>query len=759
MVQFAPYTNPPTDPNYLGLSKEIDVPRAPNAAATAVSGVGNTIIAGIGAVDELNKDTIDRQVLAGVNAERDESINTGLGILSGQQAPGATDATGAPDVPANINQELRRAEQITQAKKMGRVEDVNYYGNMQEIAQRLISRYPGYERYINDRMSHWLGSNPANAQRAAILNTMQTLHSADSTENRWAREVHGDQKYFLDTNGQFNMAMWNKALTAGGNPQQQAEVRTFIAQQKVFEHRRQLEAQGLALERAAGDVKEDRALTSYRVQATNTLQGHLDRYRFQLGNNSYNFQNMNQLINALIDKDGGVVDREALSRLGLSVGQLRETIKADLIKLSQNPDFTTSVKDRAKLQAIQTDLLNTFSELEKHVGEKNLHLFTNDLNTLAGIKERDAVQAVRTSADARRWATYSHTFGGQIGSAMINLENAKEKFQKMDSIMKGVSNATMRDVLSGGNLSLQNALERYNLGIGVPTTPEQQQQRTNFLNHQIEFAQNVITNPKALPEHKERAARYIANGGTTEFLNKLPPAEQMSAWSRMAAPQIAASVKQNVTPSQWREYRTWAQETFKSLLNTQIAQVTQASQGSPGNITFDEGSNELRFSDARRSQSIARSRNAPPPISRQSQEAINEINLGLSTYANILKLDGKKLDEHELGLLGINLSKKNSGGSKGSGSGNKRTSDAPNGSEGPPSVTFALGFSQENPPNMGPTVGQFTRDPTGSFTRVQNPNERVQGGFRSISEAEMDNPGLYVHDDQGIGEQLRRGFQ
>lgn len=741
MTQFAEFQKPPQDPSYIGVSKEFNVDKPPSGIAGAIGDVGKLAINAVGAVDELNKDTVDKELLSGINQRRQADIQTGLDLLSGTPAPTPANADGSPDVPMAINHGLRRAAHITQATKMGRMGDELYYADMQGIAQNLTSRYPGYERYINDRMSHWLGTNPANAQRAAILDTLKKENAEDTPARRNLTELHGDQKYFLSADGSFNQAQWNAAYQAAAtnDPQGMANFRTFVAKQKVFEHRQTLEKQGLDLENTQGNVTEDRALKSYRTRASDAVQGHLDRYNFQLGNNSYTVKDINAIIGQIVDKDGGVIDKDALSRLGLSVSQLHNTIDQDLRRMERDPAILNNVKDRAKLQAVRTDLLGQLDDLKKHVGEKNLHLFSSDLNTLSGIEERNAVQAVRTDADTLRWNTYNKLFSGQVANSLINEENSKSGYQMQGRVSKAIANATMKDVLSGGNLDLNMALDRYRKGTGAtPTTPQQIAEQSAFLNQQITWAQTIITSPTALPEHKERAARYIASGGSTQFINTLPPKEQIEAWSRIAAPPIAAATKQNVSPSEWRNYRTWAQSTFKGLMANQVDQINRGVDAASG-LTFELDANNNIVPKSTREGRLGNRlgpNGMPAGLSRDTIKAISDINLGLDTYSNILKLDGRKLDERELEALGLKLTKPPAAPSTPTGSKNKRTTEAPNGPEPLPSVSF-----------ITPANAQSGGTPP--------PSDVVREGFRGLRNMEDNNPSRFIHDDAGVRQQLQ----
>lgn len=733
MAQFADYQSPPKDPSYLGLSKEIDVPKIANNTASTISNLTQIGGSALTAVDEMNKNTIDKQLLASVNNERQESIDTGLDLLSGNKPPAVVNEDGSPNVPANVNQELRRAEMLTQAKKMGKVEDVNYYGNMQSIAQGLISRYPGYERYINDRMSHWLGTNPANAQRAAILNTLQTQNAATNSEaNKWTTFVRQNLEYFSNPDGSFNQAMLAKAQTAFGNPQAQAEVETYISR---MQSRKQAVTQAtseLTLQTAQGTANESTALRAYRIAATEETNKAMTQQAFTIGGMSFNnWKDVEEQID-MIKSSGGKVDPEILAMFGQAVSRYRNHADAAMRKLANDPKFMALVQDPGKLQAIRNELLGNFDNIQAEVGAGNLRLATATINTFEGMSNNDALRALRGDETVRRWNQIRQTAGPAASTVLDREIKLDEKLPTR--VSENLKLLNQMEIVSGRNFSMQDVVTRFNTAHGITgqLTPAQQAERVRYLQVHMDFAKRIATGQDVPPIMRENAARFIASGGTTEFLTKLPVDQQMSAWANLADPNTVKSLKATLPPSEWRNYSTWAQETFKSLVATQASQITRGAQDSQyTNITFEDG--QLHYDNSRRT-SQGGNRNAPVPISNNTVRAIQEINLGLQTYANILKADGKQLNERELEALGIKVQKPEAGGSTGTGRRSDATSGAPNGSEGPSTVSFIT--------------------PAQASTLQIPPNDRVREDFRQLRIQEDNNPSEYIYDDRGVRQQL-----
>lgn len=743
MAQFADYDKPPQDPNYLGYSKEFDVPRTTSRLASGISDITNLSVSGLNAIDEMNKNTIDKQLLAGVNQRRQEDIQTGLDLLSGTPQVYETNSDSSPDVPQALNQNLRRAAHITQANKMGRMGDELYYGDMQQISQNLISRYPGYERYINDRMAHWLGTNPANAQRAAILDTLKTQNAqSNSEENRWTSLIRQNYEHFSNPDGSFNQAMFDRARTAFGNPQAMAEVETYIARAQSRKQAITVQLSELELSNKRGTANENTALTAYRTASTEVLNKVLTQQAFTIGNMSFsNWRDVEEQIEQM-KTAGGKADPENLALFGQAISRYQNQADAEMRKLAQDPRFMGLVQNPAKLAEIRNELLGTFKTLSDEVGAGNLRLATANINTFEGMSNNDALRAIRGNEYLRMWNQTRQTAGP---GASVVIERMIATDRKLPTqIAEQLMHLNRLGIASGAVPDMSRVVSDFNTAHNItgPATPEQEAVRAQYLNNTLNLAKRLASDQDVPAVMRENAVRFLTSVGTLNFLSRLPREQQITAWSSIADPQTARALKANLTPAQWRDYSSWVQNSFRGLMATQIAQITAtAQQGSPGLQFILDDNNRIAIDSSARPGRLARSR-PDAGVDRPILRAIEDINLGLDTYANILKLDGKTLGPRELEALGINLQNPRSGGSTGSGRRSESTSDAPNGSEGPSRVTFSLIGS-----------AQASEFPENSLV-----NNRIREGFRSVGDARtqyrQDSQDFIFGEDPQIKQQL-----
>jgi hypothetical protein len=179
-----PTVAPTNDPNYLSHSRAISQPESDKSMGTLLTGVGNVLNAGIKVTDFLNKDSIDKQVYAQVDAAREEYTanlqNAKDSVLTSNspQASGSSDVIpneGATEfsgqskkidpnkIPLQVKHLDTYVGNLQGAYQAGKISNTYYYSRLNSIAKDLRSQYPGYREYIDQKISSITGVNPANA--------------------------------------------------------------------------------------------------------------------------------------------------------------------------------------------------------------------------------------------------------------------------------------------------------------------------------------------------------------------------------------------------------------------------------------------------------------------------------------------------------------------------------------------------------------------------------------------------------------------
>ena len=170
MPSFIPQQPRYNDPSYIGYSRQTTGDRS---TATAIAGLGSTLVGGIGVADEYIKGQIESDIKEGIGDANDQIVSTlpedaaineveddntvSVDVFSEEK----TQAIGSPrSQNAQSNNQARR---LTQAFRAGRITPTYYWGQMSKLSKELKARYPGYSDRIDRQFQGLTGQIPANA--------------------------------------------------------------------------------------------------------------------------------------------------------------------------------------------------------------------------------------------------------------------------------------------------------------------------------------------------------------------------------------------------------------------------------------------------------------------------------------------------------------------------------------------------------------------------------------------------------------------
>lgn len=749
MVQFTPYQNTPDQKAY-GKPDPIETGRDTSVIGATIQGGAQVLDASLKAVDTINKDRIDQKLFEDINVKRQENTIAQASLLNPPGATPTADATvplGTTEdqtLPHQVQEADRRMGIIAQANKMGKYDDIQYYGEMQEINQRITSQYPGYARYIQDRSAHWLGTNSANAQRTAIQTSLAQLAATQKGDaERWSNEMERDRKYFLKADNTFDAAAFAGALNTT-DPNVRNGIRVNIARQAATEHAFDLKRKEFEMETAAGNVSNQRSLQHYTQLAELKTAEYTQRAQFSFMGRPMNLASINEFV-ARIRKEGGEVNPTILAQLGNVAGQLQEGLDKELQKVELAPIYSGgrniagSVKDKADLQKIRDYYKdNVFGSIKRNIGEGNFHLATSMLNTTAGRSELAAFKLLENEVTGQ-WAGYEKAYG-PAASAIVNFQLSKMSVTGLNDLSETTKRLRMQQIIAAKNFgSLGTALDHFNMlnptsGVGGVLTPEQERERANYLKSEIDTIKDFIVQADAPVKDINvavRAAKVITAAGSTEFITKFDKDQQMQVFSNITAPEVTKKIKvlSERDPQLWKDYVEWSYYTFKRLHNTQISSLQQGVEDTAGtNFRFNENG-QIEFKNPRSMQAAAQQGVLSP--STTSVQAINNINTGLSALKGIAELNGDKFTPEFLKQFGINLELPPNP-SMGTPTKNKRTSDAPNDTDTRSRVSFSLIGSAQ----AGETSAQGARS---RQEPLQIPN-RFDETFNSIPDSGTNEP-------------------
>lgn len=173
MAKFNPDVPNQEAPSYFGLSRPIDQFEGDKSLGVALKGIGDTLENAFKGADLTVKSLIDDAIYKKVDYER-ESTTGALEQMAGipQQdrvadytadLPTKILPTGDTPVPAAVEGVEGEASTYTNAGKASPALKTYYSGRLDMIAKDLRAQYPGYRDYIDRKIEHVTGENPANS--------------------------------------------------------------------------------------------------------------------------------------------------------------------------------------------------------------------------------------------------------------------------------------------------------------------------------------------------------------------------------------------------------------------------------------------------------------------------------------------------------------------------------------------------------------------------------------------------------------------
>lgn len=189
MADFNPQITPFNDP-FREATRPVPGPAANTSTELALKTAG-TGITGIAKIaDEFMQNKVKNEATEGVDSIRDiftQTLKTATQPQNTIPAPAQTaggakvddpsllDSNASADVPAPIQNGLQRVGVLNNARiaSSGAKDDL-YTGQLNSLAVRLRTQYPGYRPYIDEQISQMTGMNPANAQINSMLADLKT---------------------------------------------------------------------------------------------------------------------------------------------------------------------------------------------------------------------------------------------------------------------------------------------------------------------------------------------------------------------------------------------------------------------------------------------------------------------------------------------------------------------------------------------------------------------------------------------------------
>lgn len=212
MSIFNPQLPDTRDPNYLGYSKSISQPNfaGDTSAGIAIGGIGDLIGKGLQATDKVVQTGIGDQLNASIDSVREayrkdlDAADTALKqrtqlasadpnaiYTTGTQADTTVGLETPPlnilpkaesPLPKDLSSLTASLSTLGDARANNKLSETAYYGRLDAMAKDFRSRFPGYRDWIDDRIQHITGVNPANAYIKSVIGDINAATSASNKQ-------------------------------------------------------------------------------------------------------------------------------------------------------------------------------------------------------------------------------------------------------------------------------------------------------------------------------------------------------------------------------------------------------------------------------------------------------------------------------------------------------------------------------------------------------------------------------------------------
>lgn len=153
------------------------------------SGIGDTISAGVGTADNLIKNRIEDQArygLQNLNEGTTSVLEDASAASSARMNGGSAPPSTSTQTPSAITSAGSSLQTLAMARDQGKITNEFYYQQLNSQLKDLRSRYPGYEKDVDQIVQQVTGVQPANAYRQALQQKIQAdAQVMQSSQTKW----------------------------------------------------------------------------------------------------------------------------------------------------------------------------------------------------------------------------------------------------------------------------------------------------------------------------------------------------------------------------------------------------------------------------------------------------------------------------------------------------------------------------------------------------------------------------------------------
>ena len=508
---------------------------------TLFSGLGDLIGGAAKTVDTAITNRIENDARYGF-----ESLNDEVGM--------STDT-----VPAGLTQSTEGLQKLALAHQQGKVTQEYYYQRLASTLKGLRTKYPGYEKEVDNIVQTVTGTRPANAFRDALFANIEAQQRAAATSagkwDSWAAQKENSEVLGVLYPDFFTNP--EKYASDEAKNQIRANVSTYQGRIRLAEDTVKLQSSDKAVARPQIGRLFSTISNGYIVGGSEAA-----------GIDSPNVQNMLQT--AL--SDGTIDQTEKENILGL-LAQVKAKAQVDMRNRVASPDWGSNFNS----QEINEEIKNALSPIEEMEA-----LVTSD-NVSAAVRIAERNKAVTDQATADLYQKFP-----ELGpaSAVRNISQVAADTIVNDLIEKSgtgvdfVNKVLGKDLISGvagGQISLSQVTNRVSEAQGK-TSKEKQA----ILSQVLDGTTSILAAPDATPEVKLSTIRSVYSDKLDETWAAVDDStggatgtsQRFRLYNKMFNPEITKQVAALNDPEALRMYTAAAVDKFQQIPEFRRAAAT-----------------------------------------------------------------------------------------------------------------------------------------------------------------------------------------
>lgn len=431
----------------------------PNQSFEALfSGIGDAVNAGVSTADTFVQNKIEDEARYGFESTNDEMNLTN------------------DTVPAELTRSAGGLQKLAMAQMQGKVTQEYYYSRLSATLKGLRTRYPGYEKQVDEIVQNVTGTRPANAYRDALFQNIQNTEQALATgANKW------DQWTSQKENSEVLGVLFPDYFTNQekyASEEAKANIRSQVSQ---YQGRTRIAEDTVKLQSA------DKAVAKPQVGKlfSTVVNGYIVGGSEAAGIDQPNVQSM--MTKALAD---GKVDQNEKEGLIGVIAQIRASATGDIRKRSANAAWGSNFT-AAEINEEVKNALTPLDEMEAMITSDNL-------SGAAQIAARNKALTDQATADIYEKFPEILVAGAIKNVSQVGADTLIDKvYEKSGGGMSFLNKTLGKDfssAVTGGQMTMSKVVEGVT-GASGKTGKEKEQ----LLSSVLDSATAVIAAPTADP--------------------------------------------------------------------------------------------------------------------------------------------------------------------------------------------------------------------------------------------------------------------